>query len=145
MSSREEEARQFIRAQRLAKRTRASAACLPCKTKKAKCSDYRPCARCQKSPGLGDQCVDENPDITSNMYPANMTRAGSYPRDAVATHEGRPFHFVADFGSQRMGHSDSIYNFASDISPESRWREAFTATRVSQVRVQVKESFREFE
>ena len=40
---------QLARARRMASRKRSETACIPCKTKKAKCSDYRPCARCQNS------------------------------------------------------------------------------------------------
>jgi hypothetical protein len=36
------------KARRLAQRKRAAAACLPCKSAKTKCSDYRPCSRCIK-------------------------------------------------------------------------------------------------
>ena len=46
----------LIRARRLAQRSRAAAACPPCKKSKLRCSDYRPCARCKKS-GL-DVCMD---------------------------------------------------------------------------------------
>jgi hypothetical protein len=38
----------LLRARRLAKRSRAAAACLPCKATKSKCSDFRPCARCSE-------------------------------------------------------------------------------------------------
>ncbi len=60
-----EEERQFIRAQRLAKRTRAASACLPCKAKKARCSDYRPCARCKSS--LTEICRDGE-NVTRTEY-----------------------------------------------------------------------------
>ncbi len=33
----------------MAQRSRAAAACLPCKANKSRCSDFRPCARCNKS------------------------------------------------------------------------------------------------
>jgi hypothetical protein len=39
------------RARRMALRSRAAAACLPCKSRKAKCSDCRPCTRCKKAGG----------------------------------------------------------------------------------------------
>ena len=39
----------LARARRMATRSRAEAACLPCKVKKAKCNDFRPCARCLNS------------------------------------------------------------------------------------------------
>jgi hypothetical protein len=38
--------RRLILARRMVTRTRAGAACAPCKARKTKCSDYRPCARC---------------------------------------------------------------------------------------------------
>ncbi len=38
--------RRLILARRMVTRTRAGAACAPCKAKKARCNDYRPCARC---------------------------------------------------------------------------------------------------
>ena len=47
---------QLMKARRMATRQRAATACLPCKAKKAKCNDYRPCARCSL-PG-GDNCMD---------------------------------------------------------------------------------------
>ena len=49
---------QLARARRMANRKRSEKACLPCKLKKAKCSDYRPCARCSNPTGI-DLCEDE--------------------------------------------------------------------------------------
>ena len=40
---------QLMKARRMATRRRAQAACLPCKSKKARCSDVRPCARCART------------------------------------------------------------------------------------------------
>jgi hypothetical protein len=55
----------LYRARRMAKRSRAAAACLPCKTSKSRCSDYRPCARCKKSTAL--PCMDlPTPKAASN-------------------------------------------------------------------------------
>ena len=42
---------QLMRARRMATRRRAEAACPPCKSKKARCSDFRPCARCSQLGG----------------------------------------------------------------------------------------------
>ena len=47
----------LARARRMATRKRAETACLPCKAKKTKCNDYRPCARCLSSV---DTCLDED-------------------------------------------------------------------------------------
>ncbi len=38
----------ILRARRMAQRSRAAAACLPCKANKSKCSDFRPCTRCKR-------------------------------------------------------------------------------------------------
>jgi hypothetical protein len=134
MLSRKEEAKQLIRAQRLAKRTRASAACLPCKAKKAKCNDYRPCARCQRSPG--EECIDENPEITSTMYPANLTGAFGVSGFNVSTHEARPFQVAAVSDAPRSGHSDALDAFTgafADHGHGTAWEGAFPVTRFSQV------------
>lgn len=60
-----EEERQYIRAQRLAKRSRAASACVPCKAKKVRCSDYRPCSRCKKNPGESCRDFEDIPQIHS--------------------------------------------------------------------------------
>ena len=55
--------KRFIKAQRLAKRTRAASACIPCKAKKTRCSDYRPCARCKNCPT--EMCRDVDVTVTA--------------------------------------------------------------------------------
>ena len=95
----------LLRARRLAKRTRAEAACQLCKRSKLKCSDYRPCARCKKS-GVAT-CMDlqysaqSTPDAISNALASrNCTTASriadltyracggnvSPPKNQTATH-----------------------------------------------------------
>jgi hypothetical protein len=100
----ESEEKQLIRAQRLAKRTRASAACLPCKAKKIKCSDYRPCARCRTSP---DICIDENADITRNMFPGNIAQENSASVYSVAISSRREHVASASDGS-KIGLSEPL-------------------------------------
>ena len=63
------EAMQLARARRMASRKRAETACMPCKAKKAKCSDFRPCARCLKS-GAG-HCRDGSPEVRSKHQKLN--------------------------------------------------------------------------
>ena len=46
-------------ARRMATRKRSETACMPCKAKKAKCNDYRPCARCLNSVRDLGQCIDQ--------------------------------------------------------------------------------------
>ena len=47
---------QLMGARRNATRRRADAACPPCKSKQARCSDFRPCARCSQLGGKS--CTD---------------------------------------------------------------------------------------
>jgi hypothetical protein len=100
----ESEEKQLIRAQRLAKRTRASAACLPCKAKKVKCNDYRPCARCRTSP---DVCIDENADITRNIFPGNIAQENSASAYPVAN-SSRQDRVASAFDGSRIGHSERL-------------------------------------
>ncbi len=130
MSREEEEAKLLIRAQRMAKRTRALAACLPCKAKKSKCNDYRPCARCKDNVDL---CIDGNPDITSNMYPAGMAQASRPSGRSVMTHDGRCFHFGVVVGGPESDHPDSFGNFGSYTNSCSESHSTSTPTRISQV------------
>ncbi len=64
------------RARRMAQRSRAAAACLPCKTSKARCSDYRPCARCKKTGGT-DICTDSQSAL-QNTSLENIGTFSSY-------------------------------------------------------------------
>ena len=70
----DDERREYIRLQRLARRTRAGAACVPCKAKKSRCSDYRPCLRCKQSPA--EICHDSKIDNpTSNSSSSHLFSA----------------------------------------------------------------------
>ena len=80
-----EEERMLLRAQRLAKRTRAAAACLPCKAKKARCSDYRPCARCKRN--TTDACRDNDDEPLLDASPTGSVGAySSASKDRRSTH-----------------------------------------------------------
>jgi hypothetical protein len=57
--------KQIARARRIATRTRSVMACLPCKIKKTKCSDLRPCSRCKATNPA--QCLDEDVDVASSQ------------------------------------------------------------------------------
>jgi hypothetical protein len=60
------------RARRMAQRSRAATACLPCKASKAKCSDYRPCARCKKADGL-EICTDQQTTpLSTSLDPTRL-------------------------------------------------------------------------
>ncbi len=55
----------------MAQRSRAAAACLPCKANKSRCSDFRPCARCNK---LGSTvCKDLQPETLSEIEPRHIS------------------------------------------------------------------------
>jgi hypothetical protein len=62
-----EDAKLLLRARRMATRIRAAAACKPCKSRKLKCSDYRPCAQCKTSTPL--LCLDRT--ALSDMAASN--------------------------------------------------------------------------
>ena len=83
-----EEERQFVRAQRLAKRTRAATACVPCKAKKARCSDYRPCARCKRS--TTELCVDSEDASPQNMADTNEEWTSAVARTAPPVQTSNP-------------------------------------------------------
>ena len=57
--------RRLILARRMATRTRTGTACAPCKARKSKCTDYRPCARCRNLEP--DRCVDQAVEISTNQ------------------------------------------------------------------------------
>jgi hypothetical protein len=59
----------LLRARRMAQRSRAAAACAPCKANKSRCSDYRPCGRCKK---LGTKLVCL--DFPSIARPSQLSR-----------------------------------------------------------------------
>ena len=73
----------LARARRMATRSRAEAACLPCKVKKAKCNDFRPCARCLNSgPRL---CMDGRLDRNNSRI---QLETPSLPlQDSSQSHE----------------------------------------------------------
>jgi hypothetical protein len=57
----------------MALRSRAAAACIPCKMSKMKCGDARPCARCQKRAA---SCVDLKLDIGGKQSGNDVNRSG---------------------------------------------------------------------
>ena len=60
------------KARRNAKRSRAFAACVSCKSARTQCSDYRPCKRCAGFRKRGD-CVDQNETNFKKAYRIEMT------------------------------------------------------------------------
>jgi hypothetical protein len=56
-----EEYRRLLKARRMATRSRSEAACVPCKVRKIKCSDSRPCSRCSSEDPGG--CFDRSSDV----------------------------------------------------------------------------------
>ena len=60
----------LMRARRMATRSRTEKACRPCKAKKSKCSDSRPCASCCKSdPGACMQNYDKKSFFEAGLEP----------------------------------------------------------------------------
>ncbi len=60
------------KARRNALRTRALAACVPCKTSKMKCNDYRPCKRCKEVGGL--ICLEPTVSLFEPSVALNLRR-----------------------------------------------------------------------
>ena len=60
----------LLRARRMAQRSRAAAACLPCKATKSKCSDFRPCVRCKM---LERACQDLQTDSFAKSEPLTIS------------------------------------------------------------------------
>ena len=70
----EEEYKRLLKARRMAKRTRAVAACIPCKTRKTKCNDSRPCTSCIAT--RPEACVDgilDGTERSASVYPDSNT------------------------------------------------------------------------
>ena len=78
----------LMRARRLALRSRADVACLPCKSRKAKCSDFCPCSRCVNYE-RADTCIDGSSASRSNTRPiqdsANTTSLQTTSFAAIGT------------------------------------------------------------
>ena len=63
--------RRLVLARRMVTRTRAGAACPSCKSKKARCSDYRPCARCRDF--QLDGCFEQDKYAQSPLIPGALS------------------------------------------------------------------------
>ncbi len=70
MNTNLEDRRRLNHARRMATRNRVSVACAPCKRGKAKCSDYRPCARCCN---LGINNCLQDLEIQSSLLSRNIS------------------------------------------------------------------------
>ena len=70
-------------ARRNAKRTRASKACVRCKSSKTQCSDYRPCKRC-KNTGLGGSCIDNDANESAAYRFENACPTPSPAREMIS-------------------------------------------------------------
>ena len=85
------------KARRNAKRSRAFAACVPCKSARAQCSDYRPCKRCSNS-GKGGYCVDQNETNHKKAYRFAATSEMPSPNsDQIITSSISAFLPVSDW------------------------------------------------
>ena len=84
----EEEYKKLLKARRMAKRTRTNAACIPCKERKVKCNDSRPCSRCnlyaracisdsQSDLQCNNTIYSRRSSITNTQFTANIPIAAS--------------------------------------------------------------------
>ena len=99
---------------RSAKRRRAFAACVRCKTSKIQCSDFRPCKRCADS-GNGGSCTDQTETNRTHYQSRKIHCIGnsasiphhSNAQDGPAIHEAQqevPFPSVTSFHTQPSVH-----------------------------------------
>ena len=99
---------------RSAKRRRAFAACVRCKTSKIQCSDFRPCKRCADS-GNGGSCTDQTETNRTRYQRRKIHCIGnsasiphhSNAQDGPAIHEAQqevPFPSVTSFHTQPYVH-----------------------------------------
>ena len=103
-------------ARRNAKRTRASKACVRCKSSKTQCSDYRPCKRC-KNTGLGGSCIDKDADECVAYQFVNPCPTPSPAREMISiTHEAN----ATSLGTKDHNQKSSLQNrYDLQTKPES--------------------------
>ena len=100
-----------MKARRMATRRRAQSACLPCKARKARCSDFRPCARCSQS---------RKEDCLNDVVIRGGTMSTSMSAVYTSTADRRLFAAYSSVGSPRHkipSPADSL-NFNSEINPK---------------------------
>ena len=110
----------LLRARRMATRRRAGVACLPCKAKKARCSDYRPCTRCKQS--WQDHCLDfEQSDLDQTILTPKYT---GWTNPTIPFNGG--FHGTASFQMAQTARGPSMFlgseilAVASEMEPNNR-------------------------
>ena len=98
---------------RNAKRSRVVAACVPCKSARTRCSDYRPCKRCSDS-GKGGNCVDQNETNHKKAYrfaaPSEMPSPNS---DQIIPSRNAAFLPVSDWAGSAQ------YSALQTVHPET--------------------------
>jgi hypothetical protein len=103
----------------MAQRTRAAAACLPCRITKSKCGDKRPCARCQKS---GRDMCFELPTASSNFMHTKNERERALPLSLYAATSMNPGYTYDKFVMRsiiRSG-SDSLFSYQEQSNASSQ-------------------------
>ncbi len=110
------------RARRMASRSRAASACLPCKARKAKCSDGRPCTRCA---GRGlELCVDGKKNTLSK----------SSKQSALSGFQDLPSTIDSQDVSFRVSDSKMLVGTITDLASLTAYRQGWTvSTTTSQV------------
>jgi hypothetical protein len=98
------------RARRMAQRSRAAAACLPCKAGKARCNDYRPCARCKKA-GINGLCVD--PQSKQPGASLNVGKLSSISSMSNPVFDGPTPSFTPSVNARQSDQSPWGFNYVS--------------------------------
>ena len=109
------------KARRNAKRSRAFAACVPCKSARAQCSDYRPCKRCSNS-GKGGYCVDQNETNHKKAYRFAATSEMPSPNsDQIITSSISAFLPVSDWAGCAQIPSVQTVHLETKAEPASNF------------------------
>jgi hypothetical protein len=98
----QEEYRRLLKARRMVTRSRSETACRPCKARKSKCSDFRPCARCSaREPdacmNLSTDEMNARPSKRRQSDKALISREPTHQSFFIAAQSSAPTQPVASF------------------------------------------------
>ena len=89
----------LLKARRMAQRSRTVTACLPCKIRRTKCNDFRPCNRCRSLDP--DACVDQTLVKADASYGSGVQSSRSAASSALTVDSTSRF-FTGDHGGLNM-------------------------------------------
>jgi hypothetical protein len=114
-TTQESDAKQLLKARRLATRKRAVAACQSCRDKKIKCSDYRPCANCNAAPN--SVCTIANSKGSTVKYSLSLSNGLSNSQAMYAPQVWQECFTAHDDQFTGSSQQQYINNHWTQISP----------------------------